>query len=252
MMTGRKISPVCIESQWAIDKDDRAMDNTTQVTLLDRLREGDGVMAWEEFFGRYWHLVFVTARNRGCQAHTAEEIVQEVMLTVFQQRHVFQYDPSKGRFRDWLRQVVRNAVAKHRREPAQRVRARGGESEVSTPEPIGDDGLDDRWEAHFEQSLLTALLDAVRVEVAPETYQAFELLTLQGLSGAEVARITGLTRNAVYLARKRVLKRLRQLGAAYRDEGQLEDRVREALRSYPDASVERSLTNRVGQTMRER
>lgn len=228
------------------------MNNTTQVALLERLREGEGVMAWDEFFGRYWHLVFVTARNRGCQEHTAEEIVQEVMLTVFQQRDVFQYDPSKGRFRDWLRTVVRNAVAKHRREPAQRVRARGGESDVPLPEPIGDVGLDDAWDAAFERSLLTALLDVVRREVAPETYQAFELVTFQGFSGADVASITGLTRNAVYLARKRVLRRLQQLGASYRDEGQLEDRVREALRSYPAAGVERSLTNRVAQTMRER
>jgi DNA-directed RNA polymerase specialized sigma24 family protein len=143
-------------------------------------------------------------------------------------------------------------VAKHRREPAQRVRARGVEPDVPVPEPIGDDGLDDLWDASFERSLLAALLDVVRREVAPETYQAFELLTLHELSGAEVASITGLTRNAVYLARKRVFKRLQQLGATYRDEGQLDDHVREALRSYPDADIERSLTNRLARTMRER
>jgi RNA polymerase sigma-70 factor (ECF subfamily) len=228
------------------------MNHTTQVTLLERLREGDGAMAWDEFFGRYWHLVFQTARHRGCQDHTAEEIVQEVMLTVFQQRDVFQYDPSKGRFRDWLRKVVRNAVAQHRRAPAQRVRARGGEREGPVLETIEDDGLDQWWDARFERSLLTALLDVVRREVAPETYQAFELITLEDLSGAEVASITGLTRNAVYLARKRILKRLQQLGATYRDEGQLADNVREALRSYPEAGLERSLTNRVAHTMRGR
>jgi biotin operon repressor len=92
----------------------------------------------------------------------------------------------------------------------------------------------------------------VRGEVAPETYQAFELLTFEQLSGAEVARVTGLSRNAVYLARKRVWQRLEQLGASYREQGQLHERVREALQSYPDARVERSLTNRVAQTMRSR
>lgn len=226
--------------------------NTTRATLLERLRDGDAVMAWEEFFQRYWRLIHAAARNRGCREHTAEEIVQEVMLTVFQRRDVFRYDPKRGRFRDWLRTVVRNAVAEHRRAPSQRVRARGGNAEDSFPEPADDGTPDAAWEAAFEDSMLAALLDVVRREVTPETFQAFELLALEELSGRQVARLTGLTRNAVYLARKRVLKRLQELGAGYREDGQLDRRVRQALRSLPGAAVERSLTNRVAKTMRYR
>ena len=226
--------------------------NTTQATLLERLRDGDAVMAWEEFFQRYWRLIFLAARERGCREHTAEEIVQEVMLSVFRQRDVFRYDPQRGRFRDWLRTVVRNTVAEHRRGPSQRVRAHGGDSQDQLPEPAGETPPDAAWEAAFEEAMLAALLDCVRREVTPETYQAFELLALDELSGRQVARITGLTRNAVYLARKRVLKRLQELGASYREDGQLDRRVRRALRSLPDAAVERSLTNRVAKTMRYR
>ena len=232
--------------------DAAAMNSTTQATLLERLRDGDAVMAWEEFFQRYGRLIYVAARSRGCREHTAEEIVQEVMLTVFQQRDVFRYDPQRGRFRDWLRSVVRNAVAEHRRAPSQRIRAQGGDSQKCFPEPSDDGVPDAAWEAAFEESLLAALLDMVRREVAPETYQAFELLTLKELSGRQVARITGLSRNAVYLARRRVLQRLRELGAGYGQEGQLDGRVRRVLSSLPDAAVERSLTNRMAKTMRQR
>lgn len=228
------------------------MNATTQATLLERLRDGEAVMAWEDFFQRYWRLIYTTARARGCRDHTAEEIVQEVMLTVFQNRDVFRYDPKRGRFRDWLRTVARNAVAEHRRGPSERVRARGGDSEDRSPEPVEESRPDAAWEAAFEQSMLAALLDVVRREVAPETYQAFELLALAELSGRQVAKLTGLSRNAVYLARKRVLRRLQELGAGYREEGQLDDRVRRALRSLPAAAVERSVTNRVAKTMRSR
>jgi len=228
------------------------MNSTTQATLLERLRDGDAVMAWEEFFQRYGRLIYAAARSRGCREHTAEEIVQEVMLTAFQQRDVFRYDPRRGRFRDWLRSVVRHAVAEHRRAPSQRVRARGGDGQDRFPEPCDDAAPDQVWEAAFEESLLAALLDVVRREVAPETYQAFELLTLKELSGRQVARITGLSRNAVYLARRRVLQRLRELGAGYGEEGQLDGRVRQALRSLPDGAVERSLASRVGESMRSR
>ena len=228
------------------------MNATTRPTLLQRLRDGDAVMAWEEFFQRYWRLIYAAARERGCREHTAEEIVQEVMLTVFRQRDVFRYDPTRGRFRDWLRTVVRNAVAEHRRGPAQRVRGKGGNSEGHLPEPADPAAPDAAWEDAFEQSVLAALLDCVRREVTPETFQAFELITLEELSGREVARLTGLSRNAVYLARKRVLKRLQELGAGYRQQGQLDERVRRALEFLPDAAVERSLTNRVAKTMRYR
>jgi RNA polymerase sigma-70 factor (ECF subfamily) len=228
------------------------MNSTTQATLLERLRDGNAAMAWEEFFQRYGRLIYAAARSRGCRDHTAEEIVQEVMLTVFQQRDVFRYDPGRGRFRDWLRSVVRNAVAEHRRAPSQRVRAQGGVWQDRFPEPCDDATPDQAWEAAFEESLLAALLDVVRREVAPETYQAFELLTLEELSGRQVAKITGLSRNAVYLARKRVLMRLRELGASYGQEGQLDRRVRRLLSSLPEAAVERSLTNRVANTMQAR
>ena len=56
--------------------------------------------------------------------------------------------------------------------------------------------------------------------------------------------MTGLSRNAVYLARRRVLTRLIELGTAYRDEGQLDEHVRQALESMPQAAIVRAVTSR--------
>ena len=227
------------------------MKSETQSSLLQRLRDGNAAMAWDEFFQRYWRLIFVAASRRGCSDHTAEEIVQDVMLTVFQQRDTFRYDPARGRFRDWLGKVVSNAVAQHRRRPAQRIRARGGDDTQDFTELRADDlATDAAWEAAYEEGMLAVLLDVVRREVAPETFQAFELLTLHEFSGTRVAGITGLSRNAVYLARKRVLKRLHELGASYREKGTLDHRLRQALESFPTAEIERSVATRVEETIR--
>ena len=98
--------------------------DTTQATLLENLRDGSDPSAWEEFFARYWPLIYGSARRRGCSEHTAEEVVQEVMLKVFRHRDVFRYDPQRGRFRDWLGKLVRNQLAEHRRRPAQRAKTR--------------------------------------------------------------------------------------------------------------------------------
>jgi len=210
-------------------------------------------LAWDEFFGRYWPMIYALARHRGCSEHTAEEIVQDVMLKVFRQRDVFQYDPQHGRFRDWLSTVVRNQVAEHRRRPAQRVRARGGDSDGNGADSIAANASpEEAWEAAFEGALLTVLLDVVRRETNPRDYLAFELLTLHELSGAEVARITGLTRNVVYKARRKVFRRLRQLGSSYGEDGQLHEQIRHAVRLSPPAHVERSVTDRIEKTMRSR
>lgn len=226
----------------------------TRATLLERIRNGSDPVAWEDFFARYWRLVFFFARRRGCGEHTAEEIVQDVMTTVFQKRDVFRYDPAKGRFRDWLATVVRNQVAAHRRAPAQRVRGRGGDSEgEAVPEKAAPaESADDVWEQAFERTLLAALLDVVRRQVEPTTFQAFELTALGELSGAEVAAVTGLSRNAVYLARRTVLERLKELGLSYRDNGRLDHRIKEALEQQPDPHVQRSLAERMTATMQSR
>ncbi len=230
-----------------------AMSSTTSASLLERLHDGADPLAWDDFFARYWATIYAFARQRGCSHHTAEEVVQDVMLSVFEHRDVFRYDPSHGRFRDWLGTLARNRIVTCRRRASERVRAAGGDAGADLPEPAATEaGPDAAWEAVFEQFLLMAMLDVVRREMKPAVYLAFELLALRDLPCAIVARATGLSRHAVYRSRKRVLKRLRQLAGTYRDDGQLEQCVRQALRSLPDAALQRSLTTRIEKTMGSR
>ena len=225
------------------------MTTTTRATLLERLRDGHDVLAWDEFFARYWPTIYGFARHRGCSQQTAEEIVQDVMLKMFEQRDVYRYDPARGRFRDWLGTVVRNKVAEQRRRPANRVHGKGGDSNGLLDHIADPQEPDAVWEAAFEESMLVALLDAVRQETNARTYLAFELVTLEGFSGGEAARIAGLSRNAVYKACKRVKERLVELGAPYRADGRLTERIKKVLDARPPAAVERSLTARIQKTM---
>jgi len=230
-----------------------AMTSTTRATLLKRLRDASDSVAWEEFFRLYGPAMYAYARYSGGSDETAQEVVQEVMLAVFQRRDAFRYDPARGRFRDWLRTVVRHKLAELRRRPAQRVRGRGGDAALVLEEPQALDAPPDQaWEEMFERAVLAGLLEVLRHEMNPRSYQAFELLVLHELPGDRVARLTGLSRNAVYLARRRAVGRLKELGEAYHDRGELDERLRSAMRLRPDESVERALSRRVEQTMGSR
>ena len=220
----------------------------TRTSLLERLHEGADPMVWDDFFRRYWPFVFSVARQQGCKEHTAEEIVQDVMLAIFEKKAVFCHDPARGRFRDWLGGVVRNKVIARRRSPADRCRARGGPDDGLAEIESAGQQPDAEWETAFDHAVLAFLLDKVRSQVHPRTYQAFEAVTFGGCSGADAARLTGLTQNAVYQARKSILRRLRELGAVYGRKGPPDEMIRAAIRSRPSAAVERSLTMRVERT----
>jgi len=175
------------------------------------------------------------------------------MLRVFEQKDVFQYDPQRGRFRDWLGTLVRNKVVERRRRASERVRAQRGDGDDRLAQAESDAPTPDAaWEAAFERALLVTLLDAVRREMNPRDYLAFKLLAIQELPGAAVAKITGLSRNAAYKARRRALQRLSELGQPYRDRGQLADWIKQALGSLPSPAVERILTTGIEKTMRSR
>ena len=121
-------------------------------------------------------------------------------------------------------------VAEHRRRPANRLQAEGAiPTSPCSSGRCSTNGADAAWEAAFENNLLLALLDAVRRETNARTYLAFELVGLEGLSGGEAARMTGLTRNAVYKACKRVVERLVELGAPYRENGRLTRQIKQAI-----------------------
>ena len=224
------------------------VETGTRISLLDRLRDGQNAPAWREFFDRYGRSLYVFARSCGCSDCTAEEVVQEAVIAFYDKRTAFNYDRSRGRFRNWIFTIVRQKLALVRRRQASERRALERAHQEGRIEGLSDPS-DTDMEVGFDRALLVALLDAVRQEVAPETYQAFELSELHGLSGAQVAKLTGLSRNGVYLARRRVFRRLKELGASYRNRRELGRELLEVATRVPSPAVERTMTCRVETAM---
>jgi RNA polymerase sigma-70 factor (ECF subfamily) len=57
----------------------------------------------------------------------------------------------------------------------------------------------------------------IRPEFEPATWTAFSRVAIDGAPAGEVARELGLSVNAVFIAKSRVLSRLRRLGAGMID-----------------------------------
>jgi RNA polymerase sigma-70 factor (ECF subfamily) len=176
----------------------------TSPTLLDRLRRPDNQAAWAEFVQLYTPLLYHWVKQMGLEPVAAEDLVQDVFLNVLRAMPQFQYD-SRHSFRAWLCTLARNKFRDARRKHAP-VSAGSGLDHI----PDGTDDQSEFDEAEYRTYLTERALQLARREFAPGTWQAFWGTVVEGRPANQVANECGLTPNAVYLARGRVLRRLRE------------------------------------------
>jgi RNA polymerase sigma factor (sigma-70 family) len=185
----------------------------TRVTLLTRIRDGRDAEAWREFVQLYGPVVYRFARNRGLQDADAADLMQDVLRSVARNAHRMEYDPARGTFRGWLYTVTRNKI--YNFLSAQRNRPRGtGDTDAherldATPAREDERGPDAEWEKEYQRGLSARAMEKVREEFQPATWDAFWQTAVEGRAAAEVGAKLKMSPGAVYVAKSRVLARLR-------------------------------------------
>ena len=185
----------------------------TRVTLLNRLRDGRDGDAWREFFDLYGPVVYRFARNRGLQDADAADLMQDVLRSVARNAHRMEYDPKRGTFRGWLYTVTRNKIYNFLSSQKNRPRASGDSDAHERLQAVPareEDGPDADWEREYQQRLTDRAMDLVKDEFQPATWQAFWGTAVEGKAAAEVGVALKMSPGAVYVAKSRVLARLRE------------------------------------------
>jgi RNA polymerase sigma-70 factor (ECF subfamily) len=183
----------------------------TRASLLVRIRDPHDTEAWRQFVALYAPLIHGLARRRGLQDADAADLAQEVLRTVLAAAPGLGYDPARGSFRGWLYTVTCNRVHDFQTSRQQRERGSGDSAtqRFLAEVPAGDDEAG-RWEHDYQRHLFSLAADAVRDSFAPATWQAFWLVAVEGRSGDEAAKLLNLSVGAVYVAKSRVLARLKK------------------------------------------
>ena len=189
----------------------RAANSGTRVTLLGQLRrDPTDQRAWAEFVDHYGGKVLHWCRAWGLQDADAADVTQAVLLQLAVSMRTFAYDPSKS-FRAWLKTVARHALSAFL---ARRARPGRGSGETQVHEQLGSvaarDDLLGRLEEGVDLELLEEAQRRVRLRVEPHTWEAFRLLTFDGLPGAEAAARVGMQVSQVYVAKRRVRQMLQE------------------------------------------
>jgi RNA polymerase sigma-70 factor (ECF subfamily) len=177
----------------------------TSVILLERVRQRSDQEAWSRFVRLYTPLIFSWGRQCGLQPDDAADLTQDVLTVLLQKLPEFTYN-HHGSFRAWLRTVTLNQWRDRRKRIATRPLAGVGADldEMAAPEASSLE------EAEYRQQLVSRALRLIQGDFQPTTWRAFWEHGVEGRPAAQVAAELGLSLNAVYTARFRVLARLRQ------------------------------------------
>jgi RNA polymerase sigma-70 factor (ECF subfamily) len=186
---------------------------TTRASLLLRLADPGDQRAWTEFVALYEPLVHRLLRKSGLQDADVREVAQDVFLAVSQ--NVARFEPvyERGSFRGWLRTVTRNLLVNLMEQRQRRPAMATGSSEILQllqEVPAPDAAATIVVDAEWRRRVFHHAADRVRKEFRPATWQAFWQSCVEQVPVEEVARRTGLTAGAVYIARCRVIARLRK------------------------------------------
>lgn len=190
-----------------------AESHMTRPSLLVRMRDARDQCAWGEFVEIYSPLVYGFARKQGLQDADAVDVTQEVLRLVAKSIGQLNYDAERGSFRGWLFTIVRHELRDWFVKQRSAVVGAGDSSEATEFDelPDSDEAISELWEREHQQRVFAWATERVRTEVQESTWLAFWKTTVENQSGKDVAPQLGLSVAAVYLAKSRVMVRLKEL-----------------------------------------
>jgi RNA polymerase sigma-70 factor (ECF subfamily) len=183
----------------------------TRPSLLIRIADPKDSVAWAEFVAIYEPVLERVAKARGLQADDAKELAQEVLITVMHSISRFEISPRVGSFRRWLATIVGNKIHDFFRA-ANRHTEVGSRSRVDL-HGLKDESLpdiDEQLESQWRHQMFAEAVDAIRNTVEGETWLAFWRTSIDLVPAEEVAQELGVSIGNIYVARSRVISKLRK------------------------------------------
>lgn len=184
----------------------------TRASLILRLGDPADDLAWSEFLQIYEPMLFRLASRWGMQDADAREVVQETLLAVAKAIPEFRSGGHSGAFRGWLAAITRNKLADHLARRSRQVHG-SGDTDVQRwleQHHVGDDSSISVWDWQQKRQIFAWAADRVRGQVGDSTWQAFYRTAIQGEGVSQVAADLQMREGMVYVARSRVMTRLRK------------------------------------------
>lgn len=187
------------------------------MTLLERAARGSQD-AWVELDDLYRPFIDRWFRSQGITTD-ADDLTQEIMAALIHEVPRFEHNRRTGAFRAWLRTACLHRLLNHRRSRSRRDHGVGGTDflEQIHEVPSPPDSCEMDWDREHDRAVLRHLFAKFVDEFDSKTMEAFQQLALLERPATEVAADLAMSVGAIYVAKSRVLRRLREEAAGLLD-----------------------------------
>ncbi|MEQ8789582.1 MAG: sigma-70 family RNA polymerase sigma factor [Pirellulaceae bacterium] len=194
-------------------------DGITSLSLLDKVKRDASSESTSQLVYVYAPLLRRWLRRYSIQDCDVDDLVQTVLATVFRELPRFDHNGRPGAFRSWLRLILVNRLRAFWRSGRYRPTATGDSDLMKKLDELADEtsSLSRVWDEEYDRRVIAQLIDLVQPKVAPNTWEAFRRQAIEGESAADAARDLNMSIDAVYAAKSRVLRMLRQEAAGLMD-----------------------------------
>jgi RNA polymerase sigma-70 factor, ECF subfamily len=187
-------------------------NTNTGTALLEGLHDQGNHQAWGYVVERYRPLLVGFGCRMGLNPTDAEDAAQTILMEFARGYGNGGYDRSKGRLRQWLFGIARKQIANCKRRRSPEHTPQRDTRTTAFFDRLPDEGqFASAWEAQWETFVMERALELVRAEVTTQTMDAFHLFAILGRPACDVAGELGISENAVFGAKRRVLARIREI-----------------------------------------
>ena len=181
----------------------------TRASLLLHVQDGNDPKAWDEFVSVYRPVVYRLARHRGLQDADAEDLAQQVLVSIARSINGWRRLDESVRFRHWLRRVAKNAILNMlTRGPKERAAGSTSIQEFLSQQSYDESRLERELELEYRREIFFRAAARVKSEVTTDSWKIFELAVIEDIPINQVAAAMSKSVGAVYAVRSRVMKRL--------------------------------------------
>lgn len=181
----------------------------TRWTLVVRLQDERDEAAWAEFIAEYEPFLLTFLQRRGLQDADAQDVAQQVLTAICQSVSQWKPDGRPGAFRRWMATIARNAALKFLQRKSRQPDSGGGTQFLARMHDVVSKSNDDTAEREYQAAVFAWAVARVRDEFRESTWNAFWETAVNHRPIDTVAQELALSTGAVYMARSRVMARLK-------------------------------------------
>jgi RNA polymerase sigma factor (sigma-70 family) len=181
---------------------------STRASLIESIKNIDDHQSWSQFVSIYGQLIRRLGLSACLNEDEADEVVQDVLISVARHIGSFKYDPKVSSFKNWLSKMTRWRIQSQRRKRWRQKLTIGNDPDDSRstglleriPSPPSDNVLDAEW----AREMFEAAIGRVKKKVDAKQYQMYFLHVLKARDVADVCCQLKVNRGQIYLAKFRI------------------------------------------------